>query len=216
MDGFRRTRRLYSAEGTYRWMADRGITREKLEKCVGDEALVAKLREREAAGGVEEYFAAHRSDFDRACLAQIVFPDAEDAQSAYERIRRGDFSIYDVARDRALASLERSEQRPVETFAVLRRGEAPAAMTAVFEAAAGDLLPLIRTEDGFILAQVIAVVPASLNSATRQEVMQVLFREWLEARRREATIEWNWGNAQRTAGVVGSKLPLATIDGGNR
>jgi hypothetical protein len=89
-------------------------------------------------------------------------------------------------------------------------------MAAVFEAAAGDLLSPFRTEHGFILAQVIAVVPASLNESTRQEVMRVLFREWLEARRREATIEWNWGNAQRTAGVVGSEPALAVIDGGNR
>jgi hypothetical protein len=64
-------------------MADRGITREKLEKCVSDEALVAKLRERVSAGRVEEYFAAHRSDFDRACIAQVAFPAARSTRSPF-------------------------------------------------------------------------------------------------------------------------------------
>lgn len=44
MDGFRRARRLYTAEETRRWMARRGMTHEQLEEYVGDTALVARLR----------------------------------------------------------------------------------------------------------------------------------------------------------------------------
>ncbi|MGH2585488.1 MAG: TIGR04500 family putative peptide maturation system protein [Dehalococcoidia bacterium] len=216
MDGFRRARRLYTAEDTHRWMADRGITQEKLEKCVSDEALIAKLRGRVAAERVAEYFEAHRSDFDRACVAQIAFSDEESARLAYEQIRAGEMDFHDAARQRALETMARPERRTVETFAVLRRGEASAALTAVFEAAHGDLLPPVRTGDGHVVMQVLAREPAYLDDQTRRTIEQILFREWLEERRRAATIDWNWGNAQRTTAAGRPLSALSTLEEGDR
>src|SRR5581483_7540265 len=66
MDGFRRAHRLFTAEATFQWMERRGMTHAQLEKYVADEAIVALLRERVTAGGIEPYFEAHRAEFDRA------------------------------------------------------------------------------------------------------------------------------------------------------
>jgi putative peptide maturation system protein len=216
MDGFRKAHRLYTAETTHQWMARRGLTHEKLEEYVGDEAIVANLRGRVADGCIDAYFAAHRSSFDRVHFAQVGFPDAADAQRAFEQIRSGDISLYDVARQRALDMPAGSHQQRLDMFAVLHRGEAPDRWSDLFDAAPGDLLPPIHTEDGYVLAQVIAVVPACLDEATRDQVTRVLFDAWLEERRRKASIEWNWGNAQRTAVAGGLHPPLQSVTDGER
>lgn len=216
MDGFRRAHRLYTAEATHQWMAHRGLTHEKLEEYVGDEAIVANLRGRVAGGGVDAYFAAHRAAFDRVHFAQVGFADAADAKRAFEQIRSGDISLYDVARQRALDMPAGSHQQRPEMFAVLRRGEARDQRSVLFDAAPGELLPPIPTEDGYVLAQVIAVVPACLDDATRDQVTRVLFDAWLEERRRKASIEWNWGNAQRTADAGLPRPPLGSGAVGDR
>src|SRR5262249_25679437 len=63
LDAFRQVRQLHKAEDTYRWMEQRGLTHEKLERRVAHEARVAKLRDRVTAGRVEAYFETHRADF---------------------------------------------------------------------------------------------------------------------------------------------------------
>ena len=62
MDAFRRARGLFAAEDTHRWLADKGLSPEKLEQLLRDQATLRKLRARVAAGRVEEYFAAHRDE----------------------------------------------------------------------------------------------------------------------------------------------------------
>jgi putative peptide maturation system protein len=85
MDGFRRAKRLYTAAATYHWLESHGMTQQKLEEYVGDQAIVAKLRRRVAAGRVDTYFAAHHADFDTARIARIDF-----ATEADRRRRRAD------------------------------------------------------------------------------------------------------------------------------
>src|SRR5438094_5255133 len=55
LDGFRRAHKLYTAEDTYRWLERHGMTHEKIERYVADEATVATLRDRVTAGRVEDY-----------------------------------------------------------------------------------------------------------------------------------------------------------------
>ena len=38
---------------------------------------------------------------------------------------------------------------------------------------------------------------ARLDAPTRELIVEILFDEWLAARRAEATVEWFWGDAER-------------------
>lgn len=199
MDGFRRAHKLYTAEDTYRWMEWHGMAHEQFERYVSDEARVAKLRDRITAHRVEDYFAAHRADFDTACIAEITFPDEESAYQAYEQIRSGIMDFYAAAQDRFLTATEHAGQPRGELFTVIQHGQASQELGAgVFAASPGAVLEPVRTEDGYALIHILSLTPASLNERTRSTIKKILFDEWLAELRQAARIEWYWGNPDRT------------------
>ena len=69
-------------------------------------------------------------------------------------------------------------------------------------AAPGEIVGPGRTEEGWTLILVLSFTPACLDEPTRRAIQEILFAEWLAERRRAATIEWCWGNAQRTSQAV--------------
>ncbi len=104
LDAFRRGRKLYTAEDTHRWMKRHGLTHEKVEALVADEAIVARLRQRVTAGRLDAYFEAHRADFDLAMLARIEVPDEGDARRLADQVRSGELSFFDAAQQQFLRS----------------------------------------------------------------------------------------------------------------
>jgi putative peptide maturation system protein len=199
LSAFRRAHKLYTAEETYRWMERHGLTHEQLERLVADDATVAKLRDRVTAGRVEEYFQAHRADFDTARIARLHFPDAESASQAFRQICSGAVDFYEAAERLFRAAGERPSQSADGLFAVVQRRHAsPELAAAVFAAAPGDLLGPVPTEEGPVVVRALSRTTARLDEPTRAAIKKILFEEWLEERRRAARIEWYWGNAART------------------
>jgi putative peptide maturation system protein len=199
MDGFRRAHKLYKAEDTRLWMERTGTTPERLERLVAHLARVAKLRDRVTDGRVEEYFASHRDEFAVAFIARIVFPGEEEARRTCERIRAGELDFYEAARRRFLAA-PRRESPPGDVFTAVRRGPMdPELAASVFAAAPDALLGPLHTGGGYAVVRVLSIEPACLDGPTREAIQEILFEEWLEPRRRAATIEWCWGDASRTA-----------------
>ncbi|GAA3428771.1 TIGR04500 family putative peptide maturation system protein [Streptosporangium sandarakinum] len=87
MDAFRRARGLLTAEATRRWMAERGLSHARLEEIVAAEAAVAALRREVAEGRVEDFFAAHRAEFDRLRVLRLRYADPDRAAAAAARLR---------------------------------------------------------------------------------------------------------------------------------
>ncbi|HEY3063453.1 MAG TPA: TIGR04500 family putative peptide maturation system protein [Chloroflexota bacterium] len=213
VNAFRRARRLYTAEATHQWMSDNGISPEKLERLAGDDATVARLRERVVNGRLEPYFEAHADDFATASVLRLEFAKAEDASAAFAAIQQG--TTFDALALSALAS----DTPPRLTSAVIRRHEAndiepldgvaslraascpidrqapPDLATALFTAEDGDIVGPVRADKGAALLRVVAVRPAQLDGPTRAAVKDVLFEQWLAERRSSANVEWFWGTS---------------------
>jgi putative peptide maturation system protein len=189
LDAFRRAHRLYKAADMRRWMEQRSLTQEKLECLVAELAQIAALRDRVTADRVDEYFAAHRADFDVVFLAQIAVANAEQAQQIADRIRGG-VDFYDAA--------EQCYQTGTATAAALltvRRREAAPELEAAFAAREGSVLGPVQGGDIHLIARVISHAPARMDATTKNAVQDFLFEEWLEDRRRASTVEWYWGPA---------------------
>jgi putative peptide maturation system protein len=200
MDGFRRAHKLYTTEETYRWLERHGMTQERLERLVADEASVAKLRDRVTASQVEEYFEVRRADFDTAWIARIECSDEESAHRIYEQIRTGEVDFYEAACRRFLAASERAEHSSGEAFAVLQRKQTPSKLgAALFAAAPGEVLGPMHTGGDSAVIRVLSFAPARLDERTRSTIKKILFEDWLAERRQAATIEWYWGDASRTS-----------------
>jgi putative peptide maturation system protein len=197
MDAFRRAQGLLDVEETYRWMAARGLTLEQLERLVGDEAAVAGLRARVAAGGVDAHFAAHRAEWDTIRFARVEFADGASARRTLAEIDRGAIDFYRAAERQAA-----HDPAPAALFATLRRGEAPRGWDALCAAEPGAVVGPLPCGERSALARVLAVIPARLDDRTREAIERHLFAAWLAERRRAARIEWFWGHVQRTARVA--------------
>jgi putative peptide maturation system protein len=197
MNNFRKARKLYKAEDTYRWLEQHGMTHEKVESLVANEAVVVKLRDRLTAVQVPDYFEAHRSDFDKVHIAQIQFSDEESAYQTWEQICSGRVDFYEVAQQRFLEAVERREHPSGEVFAVLQRQEIEPELEVIF-AAHGDVLQPVQTDKGYAIARVLAFTPARLDERTITAIKKILFEEWLIEKRQTARIEWYWGNAVQT------------------
>jgi len=63
----------------------------------------------------------------------------------------------------------------------------------------------LRDGSRFVLLQILSLAPARLDKATRLAIQKILFQEWLEERRRQASIEWFWGNVAQTGSISETK-----------
>jgi putative peptide maturation system protein len=204
MDAFRRARKLYTADETHRWMKRHGLTAEKLESLVADEATVARLRQRVAAGRLEAYFAEHRTDFDTAAVARFEVADAAAAHDIAEQFRTNPESFYDVAQQHFQTEAATAPPVPRDLFTILqRRDVSPALGSALFTASPGDVVGPVVTDTGHTFIRVLSITPACLNEATRRAITTILFQEWLDQRRMGARIEWFWGSTGRTTSTNG-------------
>jgi putative peptide maturation system protein len=195
MDAFRRRHGLLTAEQTRHWLERKGMSQEALERRAADEATVAALRDRVAAGGVEAFFEAHRADFDTAHVACFDLADEEAARRTCEQVRGGELDFFGAAEQASLDAAAR-RRRLGPLFCLMRRGQVSEEMAeAVFTAAPGDLCGPVRAAAGYAILRVLSHAPARLDESARAAIKQLLMDRWLEERRAAATIEWYWGNA---------------------
>jgi putative peptide maturation system protein len=198
MDSFRRAHKLYNAQDTQLWMQQRGMTHEQLERLVGDNLAIARLRDRIAQGRVEIYFERQRADFDTAQIARIEFADEASARRTYRQILAGEVDFYAAAQNHFLSAAGQREKTERSLFTTLRRAEATDELgLAIFAAAPGEVIAPTRVADGYVITRLLSLVPARLDEPTRATIKEILFDEWLAARRRMARIEWFWGNSER-------------------
>jgi len=191
LDGFRRVHRLHRAADMRRWMKQRGVTQEKLEGLVTELAQIAALRDRVTADQVDEYFAAHRADFDAVSVAQFIVAGADEARRIADEIRRGGVDFYAAAE----RSVTAGRSVGSDFFATVRRGKAPPELIAAFAAEPGTVVGPVPRDDGYVILRVLSHMTARPDGPTRAAVQDVLFEKWLEERCAASTVEWYWGPA---------------------
>jgi hypothetical protein len=140
--------------------------------------IARKLRRQIAGDRVRDYFTRNRRELDVALIGRVRADDRDAARRLARRMRRG-----------ALAFAT------VET--VRRRELPPAHARAIFGAAAGSVLGPLPSDASHEVVWVARTKRARLDAATRELIVDILFEEWLAARRAEASVEWFWGDAER-------------------
>jgi putative peptide maturation system protein len=199
MDEFRSAKKLFKADDTLLWLERHGMSQEKLERYVSENAMVPKLRERIAAGRVDEYFAQHARDFDTVWIARLEVADESQAREFAEQIRAGKLDFFAAAERCFVGAAKRGERPETALFAVIERREAePTLREQLFAATPGQLVGPVPVENGQALLRILKIVPASLDDSIRAAIKKILFEDWLAERRKAARIEWSWGNASKT------------------
>ncbi len=173
-------------------MRDHGTPQVQLEAHLRDQVARAKLRQRVAAGREEAYFQEHLAGFERVQVARLYASDQDEALRLYEQLRQAPESFLRVAQERFLAGGQDDG-----LFVTLQRSELHREQAALlFAGEPGQVIAPVPSGEGYELMQVLRFLPAQLDDATRQQIRDALFEQWLEERRRTARVEWFWGAAE--------------------
>jgi len=125
------------------------------------------------------YYEQHKNSYgapERRELRQIVFPNAQDAASASERLAKG-LSLADLAKERGLKDTD------IELGMVTKSDIIDAAVAeAAFALKAGEISAPVKGSFGTVLVQVGKIEPGSQKSY--EEVASQIKREQAEARAR--------------------------------
>lgn len=176
-DRQRRERRLERAADTFAWLSDQQITAEEWEAGIRDRLLTQKLMESLFGNEVESYFAQNRLDFDQVLLYQIIVPYEQLANELFYQIEESEISFFEAAH---LYDIDPNRRQYCGYEGKLYRWSLrPEIAAVVFAATPGQIIHPVQTEQGFHLLRVEEFISANLTPETRQEILQRLFREWL-------------------------------------
>jgi putative peptide maturation system protein len=190
--GFRRERGLRSRRALAAWLRRRGWTPHDLEHESRRQVIATKLRAAIAAGRIRAYFEQHRPELDTATIVRVT-ADRHAAIAIARQSRAGECGF-----SRAVAAaLEAGEAAAARTERVYRRDLPPKHARAIFRARPGAVIGPLAAAEGYDVVRVLRITAARLDPPTSDVIAEIVFDEWLEARRAEATVEWFWGDAER-------------------
>lgn len=179
-DAFRRRHGLTAVADTHAWLSGNGMSVDDFKARVLHDLLAAKLRQHLAAAGIEGHFAAHPAGYERLRLAQLCVGREDLANELATQVREDGRDLDAVAGEHRLRLVRG------ESF----RKDLPGPLAEALAAAEpGQLVGPVETPEGFVLAVAEERQPAALDAATRQQIENELFTDWLAGRMREANID---------------------------
>src|SRR5262249_31805971 len=128
----------------------------------------------------DEYFAAHRVDYERLRLGLLVVERDDLARELASQVR-------DEGRD--LDAVAQEHDVPVIRRQLLRKELGEALASALATMKDGEVVGPIATPQGFVLVQIKERHEPVLDPAIRQAIQQELFEKWLADGTKEATLD---------------------------
>ncbi|GAB4376622.1 MAG: hypothetical protein Kow00121_24000 [Elainellaceae cyanobacterium] len=178
-DRQRYQRRLESAVATYNWLNEQLITPDDWEEGIRQQVLARKLAEHLFGSEVEKYFAEHRLEFEQVSLYKIRVPYQQLSQELLYQIEESEISFYEAAHLYDIDEKRRLRCGYEGRF--YRWSLEPEIAAIVFSARLGEVIGPLEIEQNYDLLRVEEFVTAELNSEIRQEIIDRLFREWLDS-----------------------------------
>jgi len=186
-NAFRERNNLLKAQDAIQWLEVRGVTVSEWQGWLEEQELIAKFKKAVFEPKVDTFFAEHKLDFDHATIGRIAAPSESLANELLLQIREEGAVFEEVARKH---SVEKST-KDVGGYVgrVTRRDLVAAASSAVFGGKEGSVHGPFKAGKDYHIFRVIALHPATLDDATREQIKSRMFKEWLANARAKAAIE---------------------------
>jgi parvulin-like peptidyl-prolyl isomerase len=158
------------------WCQQNGLTQERLEDLAIRPLKLQKFQQAMWGKKVESYFLERKEDLDRVSYSMIRLKDGGLAQELYFRLEEGEQSFAEVARKYSQGPEAQqggiigsvSMKMPHPNIARLLKASKP-----------GQISQPIRLDEWFIIVRLEKFIPAQLNNAMRQQLINELFGQWL-------------------------------------
>ncbi len=176
-DDFRASYGLFSADETYRFLKDSGLTDDDFEAFCESEVLTRCVKDHFATEDkIQEYFVNNRLEFGRVRVSNITVKEEHLAREIMMRTREDGEEFHTLARRYSLD--EETKYAGGYVGVVSRCLLLPEVAAKVFHATAGDLLGPFLQDKLYRLILVEEVIKAELNDRVKEEIKEKLFYEW--------------------------------------
>lgn len=164
------------------WLDTRGLEREQLDYIVTRNAKLENFKKITWGDKLETYFIQRKAKLDRVVYSLIRVGDVGIAQELYFRIQEGEQSFSDLAR-------EYSQGPEGQTGGILGPMELgiphPALANILSSSQPGQLIPPTRLGEWMVIVRLEKFIPAQLDDAMRQRLLNELFENWLQTQLKE-------------------------------
>lgn len=184
---FREKHRLLKSEDMRAWLAKRQITASDWQAMLEHDVLVQQLKLAKFANDVDRYFAENRLSLDRAIIGRIVVDSEGLASELVLQLREEGAVFEEMARRFSVQESTRLQGGYVGP--VSRKDLGATVAPSIFGGKPGSIVGPTKSGKHFHILRLIELRPALLDEAMRQQILDMLFGEWLAAAKAKASIE---------------------------
>jgi len=178
-DQFRHRNQLENAAQTYSWLDEQLITPEDWEQGIYARLLAQRLAHFLFDEQVEVHFAQNKSQYEQAILYRLIVPYEPLAQELFYQIEEEEISFFEAAH---LYDIDEERRLACGFEGKLSRWQLkPALSASIFGANVRDLVGVLPSDQGYELWMVEAFIEAELTSEVQAQILDILFKEWLES-----------------------------------
>jgi parvulin-like peptidyl-prolyl isomerase len=165
------------------WMSRRGLSRPQLEHMMTRDAKREKFKSQTWEHQLESYFLQRKTALDRVIYSLIRVQSLGLAQELYFRIQEGESAFADVAKTY-------SQGAEAQTGGLIGPVELsvphPTLAKRLSASQPGHLSPPIPVADWIVLVRLEQFLPAQLDEAMRQRLLNELLGQWLQTQMQTA------------------------------
>ena len=199
---FCQRQQLTAPEQRQAWAAQRYVTPDALRLVAQREAKLAKFKATTLEDQVESYFLQRKRTLDKVQYSLLRTRDLGLAQELYFRIQDDGVPFEELARAYA-------EGQEAETGGLIGPVELSVPHPQLGQLLAisqpGQLWPPKKIGDWFIVVRLEKFIPAQLDEATRQRLINELFSRWLREQMQAVTLQGlPWAIAQTQTATLAS------------
>ncbi len=173
---FAEQHQIHSESDRQAWAQQQGLSPAQLEQIVVRPSRIQKFKMQTWGKRLESYFLTQKPHYDQVTYSLLRTQTPEIAQELYFRIKAGEQTFAELAR-------QYSEGPEAETGGVIgpvpMSQPHPALAERLRHGQPGQILPPTRMGDWFVLLRLDAIVPAKLDAAMRQKLLDELFEAWI-------------------------------------
>jgi parvulin-like peptidyl-prolyl isomerase len=169
------------------WGMHRGMSLEQLDALAKRELKIEKFQIATWGHCLESYFLTHKSKLDRVIYSLLRIDSAEIAQELYFRIKAGEQSFAELARDY-------SQGPEAQTGGLIGPMELstphPVLAKMLSFAQPGQLYPPTRLGEWFVILRLEKLLSAQLDESMRQQLLDSLFEAWIQEQLHQISATW--------------------------
>ncbi|MDX2231973.1 MAG: peptidylprolyl isomerase [Leptolyngbyaceae cyanobacterium bins.349] len=174
---FYQQQQLKSEADVQAWLTQQGLTRDQLEPLITRNLRLDRYKRATWGNKLEHHFLERKAKLDRVIYSLIRVNEIGTAQELYFRIQEGEEPFDKVAR-------EHSQGAEAETGGLLGPVELgvphPAIAKLLITSKPGQLLPPNRLGEWFVILRLEKFLPAQMDEAMEQRLLNELFETWLK------------------------------------